>query len=440
MDLSARSVEATVLRGEVKNTLEKLWCEGRVHVRQDGDPAKPDDKGVDIKGSTMQIDWQPDGNLMTVAADDKADRPNEDDLAQMLVNNLYIIGPEINVDQALNKVWVVGSGAMMMESATTLNGTKTAKPIPLTIHWNKSMLFTGKSAMFQGDIQAEQDNGRMACESLTVFFDRNISLKEGGNKGEKSAKVEHLVCDRKVLIEEATPETDKATGKERVAKYQKIRSVWVEMEVVEKEEPTGKDTNKLHASGPGAVWLFERGGTDPLAAPEGTKPRPAPKPGDQDVMKLTYVEFGKTMHANNKTGKASFWGGVRVLNMPCEDLRIEVNLDDMVGQWPKDAMYLTSDRLEVVSQKTPQGKTYQEMTATSRVTVDANEFSARCDTLYFNEAKDQIIFRGNENGKATLVRRLIKGEQGKTISGKEIIYIRSTGEFKVDGGDYIISE
>jgi lipopolysaccharide export system protein LptA len=480
MYLSARTIDATVLRAENKNLgdkkdaaqnrlpgsngpgtkdiLEKLWCEGRVHVRQAGDPTKPEDKGVDIKGSTLDLTWRPEGNLLIVSADDKASQPNEnwDDLAQMLVNNLYIIGPEIAVDQKDNTVAVEGSGAMMMESATTVAGTVKKEPVPLTIHWTKSMLFTGKSAMFQGEIQAEQENSRMACEALTVFFDRAISLKEGGKatngeKGEKPPRVETMVCDRKVLIEEATPETDPKTGKPvieaktgrpKLGSYKRISAPTVEVETSEKAAADLKDANKLRASGPGKVWLFQRG-ADPLASadPPGSKPatKPAKKPDDEDEMKLTYVEYGKSMLGNSQTGKINFWGGVRALNMPGDDPSAEIDLDAMLAQFqlPKGATYLTSDQLEVIGEKGPDGKTYQKMTATRRVWVKANEYEASCDTLHFDESKDSIAFYGNENGMATLTRRLKKGGPEEAFKGKVIIYQRSTGNIKADGVDYL---
>ncbi len=78
---------------------------------------------------------------------------------------------------------------MMLESATTLNGVKKKEAIPLTIHWTKSMLFISKSVMYQGEIQAEQEDGRLACEALTVFFDRPISLKSQDKKARRATRV-----------------------------------------------------------------------------------------------------------------------------------------------------------------------------------------------------------------------------------------------------------
>src|SRR5262249_7291644 len=149
IDLSARSVEAWVIRSGPKNQLDKLWTEGSVQVRQD--PAKPDEKGVDIKGDTLELTYHPEGNYLVVTGD----------LAQLRMDKIYILGPEVNIDQAANKAWVNGIGAMQMDSATNFQGNKLDRAVPLTVHWNKSMLFNGKFAEFHGGIQAEQENARL---------------------------------------------------------------------------------------------------------------------------------------------------------------------------------------------------------------------------------------------------------------------------------------
>jgi len=459
IELSAVSVDAVVLRGaeDGKNQLKKLTCQGYVRVHQDRDPKKPEDKGLEITGSTLDIVWHVEGNEMVVTADDKQ---STEDLATLKMGDLFLLGPEINIDQRENKAWVNGSGAMMLESTTTLSGGKTTAPEPLTIHWGTSMLFVGKSAIFQGDIQAEQGNGHLTCEALTVYFDRVISLKEGnkGGKGDKNnkdgqqARVEKMLCDRSVKIDEKTakidektgkPEIDPKTGKERLGEHKRIIATWVQTDVYEKEKGDDRDTNEMRGSGPGWVALIRRGGVDPLAPPDGAAP---PKPGAkpppaEEELKLTYVEFEKTLLANSKTGKAKFWGGVQVLQVPWqEDAQPPteaLKLDEIRVQLPKGALFLTADQLEVISQKTPGGKAHQQLTATRRVYVRTNEFFAICDWMHYDEGKDQIIFRAAENSRATLGRYLKPNAPPEETKAKEIIYIRSTGQFKIGSADYL---
>ena len=97
-----------------------------------------------------------------------------------------------NADQAANHAWFYGPGAMSMRSNTNLQGQTINRTVPLNIQWNKSMLFYGDRAEFMGDIQAEQESSRLACQQLQVFFDRTISLKEGNRQGGQPARVGHV--------------------------------------------------------------------------------------------------------------------------------------------------------------------------------------------------------------------------------------------------------
>lgn len=434
LDLSARSVEATVLRSGQKNQLEKLFTEGSVQVHQD--PAKPDEKGVDVKGDTLEMTYHPEGNFLVVTGD----------LAQLRLDKLYILGPEVNIDQAANKAWVNGIGAMQMESATTLQGGKLERPTPLTVHWNKSMLFNGKFAEFHGGIQAEQENSRLAGQSLQVFFDRAISLK-GGNKQDQPAKVQNLVCDRDVRVEEAIYENGK------LVRYQRMQAPTVVVTQIEPDDEAqpakqaANPGNEVRASGPGQVRIMQRGNTETPAGsrPAGSKPagakpassksarnsaKPAAAATEQE-MKLTHVQFLKNMYANSKTNTAIFLENVRVLHMPADDPNMEIDLDVILDRMPEGAMYLRCDRLDVFS-RGEKGRGQQEMLAKGRCLVQARKFSGRAHTVTFNEAKDQIIFEGGDDGPAVVYKVERDGDRPQEIRAQKIIYIRKTGETKVD--------
>ena len=77
------------------------------------------------------------------------------------------------------------------------------------------MFFEGKNAVFHGGIQADQDNARMTCEELQVFFDKPISLKEG-QKEKDRAKVRNLVCDKAARVEDAVYEGNKLLSLKQV--------------------------------------------------------------------------------------------------------------------------------------------------------------------------------------------------------------------------------
>jgi hypothetical protein len=347
-----------------------------------------------------------------------------------------------------------------MESATNFQGAKLDKTVPLTVHWNTDMLFNGEYAEFLGGIQAEQENSRLACERLQVFFDRPISLKEG-NRGDQPAKVRNLLADKSVRVEDTTLERGE------MVKYQQITGTYLEMITLTPDEdsprgPDGKpkECNQVRVSGPGDVRILQHGSTDPAASPgrtptaksgqvQGTpvsvaKPGPQPRPGaankpPDEEMKMTYVTFLHRMDGNSKTNTAKFWGAVRVLNFPCENPHEEIDIDATLSrELPPGMMYLRADRLEVLDQPT-NGKPNQQLRAFGRVRVQAKEFLGESDDVTYEEQKDLCIFTGTPDNQATLIKQVVKGQQPQTLRGVKIYYKRSTGEARVEGGSEIRS-
>ena len=192
-DLTARNVEAKVLRSPSKNTIDQLYCDGNVVVRQD--PAKAEEKGTEVEGDTLRMTAGPDGGYFLVVTADA------DNLAKLTTDKIFIMGPEVNINQTSNKAWVYGGGAMRMESRTNFQGEKIDKAVPLTVQWEKSMIFNGESAEFMGNVTAEQEKSRLACQHMQVKFDKPISLKQG-NRTDQSPQVSQMLCDNDVRIEE----------------------------------------------------------------------------------------------------------------------------------------------------------------------------------------------------------------------------------------------
>jgi hypothetical protein len=468
-DLTARSVEAKILRSEIKSTIDELWCEGSVAVKQE--PAKAEEKGTDIRGDTLK---------MTARGADLYYLVVTGDLGQLQTDKICIWGTEINIDQSTNKAWVYGEGIMKMDSATNFQGDKLEKPVPLTVLWQQSMLFNGASAEFIGSVQGEQDKGRLACHRMHVFFDRTISLREG-NKSDEPAKVREMVCDRDVRVEDSIYEG------ETLKTLRKIRGPGMQMIALDDDDgpsgngppvrpsgppqasksaspgkggpgkPAGETKtsggNKINFSGPGEVTIIERGGSDFIGPTPGSKPSTPPgqqagtnsasprpgapgnkqhpgKPGtnqsDPDELKLTYVEYRQRMDANSKRNMVWFWGDVRVLNLPCKSFDMKVNLDAMLTTTlPERAMYMRCDRLQVLDHPTD-GQPNKQMEAHGRVYLQGREFYGRGDWATYNQQKEQVILYGGD-GYALLYKQSTPGGQPSVLEAKKIIYNRSTG-------------
>jgi hypothetical protein len=407
IDLSARSVESDVRRSDNKNDLEKLWCEGRVLVKQA--PASPQDKGVDIRGDTLQLTRQAEGNILAVTGD----------LAQVQMDKLFLVGPVVNIDQVTNTAWVKGMGAMRMPSDKTLDGNKLSKPSELTIHWKKTMYFNGKFADFQGDVQAEQDTGRLLCQTLQAFFDKPISLKEGDKQGQ-SARVEKLVSDKNVRVEDTVRENGKLRS------YKRIES---------RELDLDNEEGVADAPGPGIVRIIQVGNKEDFGTPKADKPKaqppraPAKGQADEEQLKLTRVCFNGRMRANNKTRVAVFLDDVEVVNLPSDNPDIKIDVDRL----PPGAMYLRCERLDVRTRELPGGKTSQEMDAQKKVRVQAQEFWGMADRVTYDESQERLIFEGGEGGSAVLYQFKVPGGQPRVVRARKIFYFRRTNEYQLEG-------
>jgi lipopolysaccharide export system protein LptA len=425
--LCAHQVTAHILRDASRNDLERLWCEGAVHVQQE--PASPQDKGVDIRGAQLDLAHHIEGNILTVIGDN----------AQVQLNKIFILGPQINLDQTTNEAWVTGMGIMRMPSKDSFDGAPLARETELTINWEKSMLFDGQLAKFRGSILAEQDGGHLACQELDVWLDRKMSLREGEKGNQPAAKVQKLLCEKDVWIEDLTKQDQRAVSYKRMECFQ-----------LSLDNDTDSNESIVNASGPGRVRIFSVGTkTELLPGLTGggpAKPQAAPaaapsqgprraKPGantskDKEETTLTHVAYEGRMTANNRKGSATFWDNVQVFYVPTNDPELKINLI----RPPEGYMYLRCNKLEVFNHKLADGRSFKEMRASSKANVEGKEFSGSANEIKYDESKEQIILEGSEDSPAVLYREKVKGGERESLRGQKIIYWRTNGTFHVENG------
>jgi hypothetical protein len=407
IDLSAHRVEARILRQEGgKNELDRLWTEGQVLVHQA--PEKPEEKGLDIKGDTLELIKQPEGNRLFVTGD----------MAELQIDKLFIRGPQVEIDQAENEAWVKGVGALTMKNNTSFNGNKLDHEVDMTIYWSQYMHFKGDNAQFTGSIQAEQEDARLQCQSLQVKLDCPVSFREGQKNG-PPAKVDRLVCDKSVSVE------DREFAGEKLVKWQKIEC---------RELVVDNTEGQANGTGPGTVRIYQRGDVEPQTGPQTGPPLAQrgqssgkPKEANKDQeMKLTIVHFGGRMWADNKAHMAKFYDNIEVLNFATENKDVEPDLDRL----PPDAVYLTCDNQLIVYNRSEGGKSNQQLEAIGRVKCFTKDYVAQSDKMTYNEGKDQLIFDGGEGGWARMRRLGSPGNQAQESQAKEFIYSRKTGEIK----------
>jgi hypothetical protein len=430
IELWGRSVAAYVLRTGVKNDLQELVTEGAVHVNQEG--SNPDDKGVDIKGETLNLVHHVQGDVLTVFGDARGP-------AELRFGEMFLSGPKVTINQRENTAEVEGVGVLNMPSNTTLEGAKPAKPgTRLTVHWNQYMFFEGKVATFHGGVVAyqEQENSMLRCKSLEVTLDRVVSFKDG-QKGGQQAKVQQLVGSLDVYVVDTTRDPQ---GK--LVRYQRLIGRGLEMKNLD---------GVTIATGPGKVYLLQYGSpeetvpgqTSPPASaakPKSTAPH-APEAGKE--LNLTRIDFGGRMFSTDNANKTKdrttkFYDNVEVFHQPANNPDVKVDPDHP----PKGGLYLRCSLLTVFSRALPDGKTTQLMRAEHSVSFRTPEFYGTADIVKYDQSKEQIIFEGVGGNNAVVYR--LNPAQGPgveptgTMRARLILYDRKTGRFDSGGGREII--
>ncbi|HZU38664.1 MAG TPA: LptA/OstA family protein, partial [Gemmataceae bacterium] len=425
MDLSARFVKVEVLRWPDHNEVRDLRCEGEVIVHQD--PATPDERGVNIRGELL---------LLTKVGPDAYDLNVRGDLASVQLDKITIHGPEVKINQQTNEAEVTGIGILQMPATHDFNGNALNKATDLTIHWQKHMLFEGaaRRALFEGKCQANQGTGGLLCDVLQVSLDRPVSFKQGAPSGQ-SARVDRLVCDKDVYLEDNPQEDGRVVG------FQRLATPSVEMD----------NTNgTVMAGGPGILHIVKQGGADddPLAPPSnaGTRSRTASagkkktgkdlkKDTNDDKLTLTQVKYVDRLSGDNQKRLAIFYGDVEVIH-GAVDRKVLLNhalLNVDRDYLPPGFMYLRSDKLTVYNGNATgaASRQSQSMRAEGHVTVRARDFWGDAAIATYDEDKDAIVLDGN-GGMATLYRVIGQGQKPDVVTGRKIKYWRQTNNYQVE--------
>ena len=412
IELTGAEITAEVFTLGAKKELQELIAKGNVYVFQPGE--KPGEKRIDITGQLLTVKYGDKGHTMVVHGDAKT-------LARLEMGELVLWGPIITVNRGDNRADVAGHGAMQMPSNKNLDGSdlpKDKKAERVTIWWNKSMNFDGRNALFQGGVQAQQQDSfsKLKCENLTAYLDKFVSFTEG--QGNQSAKIDRIMCDKNVYI-------DDTKFDDRKQRTQETRLQGTHLSMDNQEGPT-------NISGPGQTWVLAKGNAGleiaPLAPGGNTAPTPL-------VWKLTHIKFTDRMYSNSKAANknATFYGhnsGVEVFHFPTTDINAKMDPDRV----PKDGLFLRCGVLHVES-KQARDRTTQYMVAQQNCEFRTDKHMGYADIVKYDESTDIVIFEG-VNGNMVRMFEFRPGEsqpQPMTIRSTKVLYNRKTGTMESAG-------
>jgi len=415
----------------------------------------------------VDIQNYPDGYRMVVIGDpsDKAKLK----WGVVRSDSLTTFGFDITIDQRTDTSIVKGEGSMEILSTSDMEGKKLEKPSTMYIYWKHRMDFLGaeKLIYYHGSVQSYQEFSRMKCEWMQVLLDRPVYLdpdrrekakqtkKPGAKEEDDNAKIDTVMCfhapkdddaPRPKMLQPVTAVEEVKEGNVLI-KFQSIQAP----ELVMVNTPLdNKKTKKVvtatsTATTPGVVRIWQAGQKDT----DGPQPKekekdgalkksvPPKKKGElapDEEMKLTIVQFGEKMKAEDFRKRAKFWTNVRVVHLAADSPTIAVDLRE--GEIPKGAVFMEArDTLEVFNtiqkEKDEAGKEvdkeYQEMIAIGNVRVrKQGEFFGDADEVKYSELKGTLTFYGTAKNPAVLNQVRGQGVPNKNHSGRIITYFLKT--------------
>jgi len=196
------------------------------------------------------------------------------------------------------------------------------------------MNFDGRTAIFNGGVQAFQQDSysKMQCEKCGRTSISSFLFKEG-QKENQNAKIDKILCDKNVFIDDSTVERTQAVGTTQPLHGTDLRV----------EQPGRR--NESHWAG--VVRLLAKGNAALNGAP------PAGAAPAKLEWKLTQVNFSQRMFSNIKANtkeREILWlqQGRRVFHFATTDINAKMNADRPA----KDQLYLRCGILFVEGRQT----------------------------------------------------------------------------------------
>ena len=432
--------EAAPATGSLKYELEKARCEGRVEVHQDPAEPGPDKRGVDIRGQVLLVDQTPDGSVMTVTgADDR--HPGE-----VHHEGMSIVGSKIVINQLNNTADVEGRGSLRLPSNTNLNGGDLKQASVVVVHWRDRMKFQGaiKLAEFFGKVTAQQNDSWVTCHEMQVQFDRPVDFSQrrknvppalrpavaGNPPAQENPKIDSVRCYpaaddlrdepldafRVMYHETVRDETN------RIVRSQHMVARELEMNARVFEAGRKDPFQRVIATGPGTVRLWQSGLKDEAGPKGAAAPAPMNQPKESE-MKLTIVQFAGRMTAcdyGSVYQEATFVQRIDLLHCPAD--RDDAAIDH-ANVPPGSVTLQCVEKLIVSSHKKPNAPTSQRLDASGNAYIRSDEYDGWGETV--TSDGPTVTLKGGETTQARIKKRF----NADGTSAKKIVYNRLTGEY-----------
>ncbi len=439
LKFSGDEVLATLQQTGNQTELRQLDIEGNVRVFQAAERG-----GIPgwklIGGHLMLIPQGPELHRISLTRD-----------ARVSTDQMDLTGPELQLDQAANRLWSNGAGRAKLRPPESGPGDRVAageeavagKQQEIEIEWLGGMIFDGEKVYFEHAVRSEavesQPDGsqtivRTMSEGLNLLLDRPVNLRQM-NTGSRPGLAGNQINIRQIVLVDRIPGNGRA--------FQVSQAVSEPQPVLLEKysvSPTGQmldrqqiqvprvvmelESGDVSATGPGDLIQWKPGGsgsggtrglTSPLARTqaEGASPRSG--------LDYLHCRFDENLQANTQRTEMRITGRVRALYAAVPDW--ESQLEPDAERVPAEATKISCEQVQIV-QWTPRGSEQPttEVLATRNARIVGSNFEATAERLSYNERTDVLVIEGDTRQDANLWFQQRPGAQRDHLVAGKILY------------------
>lgn len=353
--------------------------------------------------------------------------------AHVEAREISLNGIEIELDRGENVAQVHGAGQMTIAVMADLSGKSMETPQALELNWLGGMEFDGQEATFRDHVVGRLEDQRISSDTMRAFFDQRIVFTQPAPQTQP--KISRVLCQGNVFLERRTLATE--TG--QVATLERMKTESLSVEPI---------TGNLAAAGPGWVRSVRVDDGHGFALPgaPGAAPPPrgdAPLPGEPPKEKglgFLGIHFEGSLTGNQRHQTMQFQDRVRCAYGPVKDWDTVLDPDepDKLGA---NGAAMQCDGLQVVQAPAMPGRDASfQLDAAGNVRVEGQMYSARSESLTFDQEKDLLILKGNMRTAASLSRQERIGGPATQVMASRIMFWPKTNRTSLDGVQQLNAE
>ena len=426
--------QASVLIQNRKPSLTKLMLEGSVQL--DEIPlVQSNEKPMHLEGDRVVVSDAHDKTQTEISVIGR--------LARFRGRGMALSGTNVNVDAKTNRLWIDGSGEMVLPVDRGIEGEPLPTPDVLTLTWQKEMNFDGRRAQFEERVLAQTQGRRLQTETLEVEFNRRVVFHDLQSKSHPEIDVEKLACRdgvsligrtyedfmQRSAVGDATHFTG-TSGSTRLPPH--LEPSWEQFHA--RELTINRRTGDIAARGPGQVTTIRRAPENPIDDPLGQARRSSVSHASEARLSYLHVQFRKMMTGNIERREATFHEVTHCIYDEVDSWQPEIDINDP-DSLGKRGMALKAARLTVAQAPGLEPSTRSiELEANENVIVENSTYTAWGNRITYSEIKDWLILEGNGYAPAELTFEEYVGASARSFSARKIHFRPKTKEVKIDDG------